>query len=120
MCSCLSVFLLLLLPAASTQAGARACRSVSQDCRQLVDSTVHSLRADLKSLSCHGESLPLRFPRLEHLAFDTWSSSSASESSDLLLQLATQQPQLLGHLQELDLSTCQVCALAAVSRIMLL
>lgn len=74
-----------------------------------MDSQVHSLRANLKSLSCHDESLPLRFPRLEHLSFDTW-SSSASEHSDLLLQLATHQPQLLAHLQDLDLSTCQVRA----------
>lgn len=108
----------VLAAAASTQAGARACRSVSQECRQLVDSQVHSLRADLKSLSCHGESLPLHFPRLEHLAFDTWSSSSASESSDLLLQLCTQQPQLLGHLQELDLSTCQGLEADALSALL--
>lgn len=102
---------MLLLPvptAASTQDRVRICRSVSQECRQLVDSQVHKLRANLKSLSTHNDSLslPLRFPRLESLSFDR---AGASESSRLLQCLATQQPQLLAHLQELDLSLCQVC-----------
>lgn len=97
----------------------RICRSISSECRQLVDSQVHSLRANLKSLSSHSHDsngadaakaapssvLPLRFPQLQRLSFDR---SAASESSGLLLQLAEQQPQLLAHLQELDLSSCQV------------
>jgi hypothetical protein len=79
-----------------------------------VDSQVHSLRADLESLSTHDESLalPLCFPRLERLSFDR---AGASESSSLLLQLAAQQPLLLAHLHELDLSTCKVSWLSIVA-----
>jgi len=108
-------WLCLLLPAASTQDRVRICRSVSQECRQLVDSQVHSLRANLKSLSTHDDSLalPLRFPRLESLSFDR---AAASESSRLLHQLATHQPQLLATLRELDLSSCQVSSCAALPK----
>lgn len=103
----------VLRPAASTQDRVRICRSVSQECRQLVDSQVHSLRANLKSLSTHDDSLalPLRFPRLESLSFDR---AAASESSRLLHKLATHQPQLLATLRELDLSTCQVSSMTAL------
>jgi hypothetical protein len=76
-----------------------------------VDSQVHSLCADLKSLSTHDDSLalPLSFPRLERLSFDR---AAASECSSLLLQLAVQQSHLLAHLQELDLSSCKVSLMA--------
>lgn len=72
-----------------------------------MDSQVQRLRANLKAISTHNEALvlPLHFPRLESLSFDR---AAASESSELLLQLAQHQPQLLAHLQELDLSSCQV------------
>jgi hypothetical protein len=51
------------------------------------------------------KSLPLRFPLLQSLSFER---AAAIESSDLLLLLVTQQPELLSHLQELDLSSCKV------------
>jgi hypothetical protein len=96
--------------AASTQDRVRICRFVSKKCRQLVDSQVHSLRANLKSLSTRDATLALQlhFPCLQRLSFDR---AAPSESSHLLEQLASNQPQLLSHLQELDLSCCQVgCA----------
>lgn len=72
-----------------------------------MDSQVHSLRANLKSLSTRDATLalPLRFPRLQRLSFDR---AAASESSQLLAQVASNQPHLLSDLQELDLSCCQV------------
>lgn len=89
---------------ASTQDNLRVCRSVSKECRALVDAQVHTLKANLSSL-CTSGHLPLKFPRLQRLAFDRVSSDSSASS--LLSQLAQEQPHLLGKLQSLDLSNCQ-------------
>ena len=70
-----------------------------------MDSHVQGLRASLKAISTHSKCLPLGFPQLQRLAFDR---AAVSESNSLLLQLVAQQPGLLAHLRELDLSSCQV------------
>lgn len=70
-----------------------------------MDSQVHGLRADLKSISKPSKSLPLSFPQLQRLSFER---AAAVESSELLLLLVSQQPGLLSHLQVLDLSSCKV------------
>jgi hypothetical protein len=88
---------------ASTADSTRTTRLISKDCRQLVDSSVHGLKANLSALNS-SEQLPLRFPRLQRLSFER--PSSTSSASQLLTQLVQQQPQLLMQLRELDLSNC--------------
>lgn len=88
---------------ASTADSTRTTRLISKDCRQLVDSRVHGLKANLSALSS-SEQLTSRFPRLRRLSFERMSSSSSA--SQLLTQLVQQQPKLLVRLQELDLSSC--------------
>lgn len=88
---------------ASTADSTRTTRLISKDCRQLVDSRVHGLKANLSALSS-SEQLTSRFPRLRRLSFERLSSSSSA--SQLLTQLVQQQPKLLVRLQELDLSSC--------------
>jgi len=76
-----------------------------QECRELVDSQVSSLRADLRSLVAvsASASLPLKFPRLRRLAF---SRADAADASNLLTQLARNNSQLLAKLELLDLAKC--------------
>eukprot|EP00775_Hariotina_reticulata_P008662 gene8662-8843_t len=90
---------------ASTQDRVRICRSVSKECRELVDSQVSSLRVNLKDLVAvsTSASLPLQFPRLRRLAFDR---ADAADASSLLSQLARNNAQLLSKLELLDLANC--------------
>jgi hypothetical protein len=100
---------------ASTSDSTRTTRLISKECRQLVDSSVHGLTANLSALSSPYQ-LPLRFPRLQRLAFDRVSSSSSA--SQLLTVLVQQRPQLLMSLQELDLSNCQGLEAEALAQLL--